>query len=229
MTNHPPSVLNRLPPAVIGETVLIFAKVYDSTGVTPATPSSVVCTITQLNSQTIVENGSAGVAALGTAQFLWDTAGIETGPYYIELIIELSGGNTISETYYCFVNPSPISFTTDLDTEVGLIRAMLGDDTLGRGVRPDQDNFSDDLITKLLSVEGSRHRALAALCEIASRQWSSVASITVGSRSEQYAQISANWKARASELRDQYGFGDENESIQTGVIQLGFAETATDE
>jgi hypothetical protein len=98
-----------------------------------------------------------------------------------------------------------VSYTYDLDTDVGLVRLELDDTTQGAGVKPDGSNFSDEELQVLLDREESVMRAAAAACEILARAWSRMASLSLGSRSEQVGQVAEQWKQRGQELRGQYG------------------------
>ncbi len=98
-----------------------------------------------------------------------------------------------------------MTFTYALSTDIGKARFELGDSTSGSGVRADGNNFSDEEIQMLIDREGSVKAAVAAACEMLSRDWAKVASTSVGPRSEQLGKVSAEWAARAVELRNSIG------------------------
>ncbi len=97
------------------------------------------------------------------------------------------------------------SFTYDLGTDIGQVRLDLDDVTQGAGVRPDGSNFSDEELRVFLDREGSVMRAVAGACEALARGWSRMASLSVGSRSEQLGNVAKEWSDRAQQLRGQYG------------------------
>lgn len=100
-----------------------------------------------------------------------------------------------------------MSFTNDLGTDVGLLRALLGDDTEGAGIKPNKTNISDEFLQVLLDREGSVDSALAGACEALSRWWAALStSLTTGPISETRQQ-SQNYAAQAKLLRTQYGGG----------------------
>lgn len=105
-----------------------------------------------------------------------------------------------------------MTFTYDLGSADELIAALsqvrfeLGDTTAGQGVRASGANLSDEELTVLHDREGSdTMRTVAAACEMLARDWTRVASVTVGPRSQQFGTIAAQYAARAAELRVQYG------------------------
>lgn len=121
-----------------------------------------------------------------------------------------------------------MAFSYDATTDIGQIRLELGDTTPGAGVRPDGSNFSNEELQVWLTREGSVMCAVAAACEALARQWSSVADLTVGPRSESAGAIAEKWETRAGKLRDAYGYGDANvsEDIATGVLVLDFQQAS---
>lgn len=100
-----------------------------------------------------------------------------------------------------------MSFSTDLATDIGVLRALLGDDTDGAGVKPDGTNISDEFLQVLLNREGSVDNAQAAGCEALSRWWAAYAgSLTTGPISESFQQSKA-YADLAKSMRAQYGGG----------------------
>lgn len=99
-----------------------------------------------------------------------------------------------------------MTFTYDVSTDIGKVRFELGDTVSGSGVRADGTNISDEEIQMLLTREGSEiMQAVAGACEMLARDWARVANLSVGPRSEQFGQISAQWAARSNEIRGTYG------------------------
>lgn len=66
------------------------------------------------------------------------------------------------------------TITLDLETDIGEIRLLIGDDQRAPdGILPDGANFTDEQITKIRTTEGAHNqRAAAALLELAARRWS---------------------------------------------------------
>lgn len=95
-----------------------------------------------------------------------------------------------------------MTFTYSLTTDTGKVRLKLGDTTSGSGVRADGSNLTDEEIGLFLTEEGSVDGAIAAACEMLSRDWARAASYTIGPRSEQLGKVSAEWAARAAEVRE---------------------------
>jgi len=204
-------------PHSINDSVLFRTAVYDTDGVTLVTPLSCVCSVWDAD-DTAVVGAAAGVTGAGYAQYNW--AGSATpGVYRAVLTVTIASGVVQSEEYLVVLNDKPPAFTTDLETEIGEVRMELGDDVQGEGVRPDGANLTDTQIQKLLDREGSVMLAVAAACELLARQWSRVANITVGPRSEQLGNVAAEWQKRAEKLRAQHGgAGAGGFSIQAGRV-----------
>lgn len=192
-------------PHSTSDSVLFRTAVYDTDGVTLVTPLSCVCSVWDANDAAVI-TAQAGVVGSGYAQYNW--AGTATaGTYRAVLTVTIAAGVVQSEEYFVSLNSKPPSFTTDPDTEIGEVRMELGDDVQGDGVRPDGSNLTDAQIQVLLDREGSVMRAVAAACELLARQWTRVANISIGPRSEQLGVVSEQWAKRGEKLRAQYGGG----------------------
>ena len=113
-----------------------------------------------------------------------------------------------------------MSFSYDLTTDIGVVRLELGDTTPDAGVKPDGTNLSNEELQVWLTREGGVMLAVAAACEALARQWSGVANLTVGPRSEQADTVAAKWSTRASELRGLYGYGDEDAGANAGGFSV---------
>ena len=98
-----------------------------------------------------------------------------------------------------------MAFTYDLSTNVGKIRLELGDTTQNKGVRPDNNNLSDEELQYWYDRELNVMRAVAAACEALARMWSTSASISIGPHSESLSDVAEMWDKRAKLLRQQYG------------------------
>jgi hypothetical protein len=104
-----------------------------------------------------------------------------------------------------------VAFTYDLtsidplELEISQLRLELGDTVEGKGVRATGGNITDAELTYLmdqygvLGDDGRVLKGIAAACAMLARDWSRVASTTVGSRSSQYGAIAQQWADRARE------------------------------
>lgn len=89
------------------------------------------------------------------------------------------------------------------------IRRLIGDTVSGNGPRFDGSNFTDEEIAEVI-VETSTTNAYlvgAELLTILASEWTSVANVTVGPRSEQYGDRAREYRAQAAELQAQAGSG----------------------
>lgn len=127
-----------------------------------------------------------------------------------------------------------MTFTYDLASAdeaiaaLSQVRLELGDTTAGQGVRANGANLADEELTVMLDREGGDvMRATAAACEMLSRDWSRVASTTVGPRSQQFGTIAEQYAKRAATLREQYGGTASGVSFSlTPVRNDGYAQQA---
>lgn len=98
-----------------------------------------------------------------------------------------------------------------LTVEISKVRFELGDTVAGSGPRANRTNFTDEELTMVLDAQGALGAAnrpmqtVAALCETLSREWTKVASISVGPRSQQFGSVAAEWAKRAASLTLLYG------------------------
>jgi hypothetical protein len=106
-----------------------------------------------------------------------------------------------------------MTFSYVLTADIGKVRFELGDTSSGSGVRSDGTNLSDEELQMLIDREGTVSLAVAAACEMLSRDWARAASVTVGPRSEQLGQVSGVWAKRALDIRGQTGGGDVSFSV----------------
>lgn len=106
-----------------------------------------------------------------------------------------------------------MAITVDLDTDIGVVRAWLGDDTdvsgdavKTRGILPNGENMSDPLIQMLIDGEGGNvMRAVAAAYEFLAARFAQVVTLSEGARSEQLSDVYDNYVALAQEWRDKWG------------------------
>jgi hypothetical protein len=82
------------------------------------------------------------------------------------------------------------------------IRYLMGDNVLGKGVKPDNSNFQDEEITYMLAASGGEiYEACAELCLTLATLYSNVVDLSVGGRNENLSKIADNWVLRAAEFR----------------------------
>lgn len=89
------------------------------------------------------------------------------------------------------------------------VRRLCGDTVNGNGPRFDGSNFSDEEIAEVISETSATNPYLVAaeLLTILASEWTSVANVTVGPRSEQYGDRAREYRAQAAELQAQAGGG----------------------
>ncbi len=120
-----------------------------------------------------------------------------------------------------------MTFTYNLADDLGQMRFELGDTNETAGVRADGSNLSDAELQFLLDREGSVSAAVAAACEMLSRDWAKAASYTTGPRSEQLGKVGAEWAQRAADLRSTLGGSSSSVSISVPTRRVdGYSEAA---
>ena len=214
-----------LDPIAINDTQLFKVSVYETDGVTEATPLSCVCSVWEADADTAVITAQAGTVGAGYAQYNWP--GTSTpGNYEATLTVTIASGVVKSERFRVTVGDKPPEFTNDTDSDIGQVRLELGDDVDGDGVRPNGSNFTDAQLQVWLDREGSVMCAAAAACEALARQWARVANIAVGQRKEDLGAVSDQWAKQAERLREQYGGGGSG-GFSIGMVRAdGYAEEA---
>ena len=101
-----------------------------------------------------------------------------------------------------------MAFTYDVTSDLGKVRLEIGDRVSGKGVRPDNSNFSDEEITEMLTVLSNDVQATAArLLAVLSREWALVSDITLGPRREKFSDVSKQYAALSKELLANVGGG----------------------
>ena len=98
-----------------------------------------------------------------------------------------------------------MTFTYFLDTDIGTMRFELGDTVPDSGVKADGSNFTDEELQYLLTRENNLDLAIASACETLSRDWSKIASITLGQKQETLGKVAQEWSTRANEIRLRVG------------------------
>lgn len=99
------------------------------------------------------------------------------------------------------------TYAGTLATDLDFIRFKIGDTVSGSGVKPNSGNFTDEEITGLLAIEGTKERTVAALYETLSIVWANYVDTRIGPRDEKLSQIAARYAAWAKQWRDEYGNG----------------------
>ena len=97
------------------------------------------------------------------------------------------------------------TYLDDLSTDRAQVRFYLQDTVENSGPRPDDDNFSDDEIDGLLSIEGSVARAVAGGYEVLATAWAGYADWGAGPRRESASQIAARYDKKAQDWRQRHG------------------------
>jgi hypothetical protein len=98
-----------------------------------------------------------------------------------------------------------LTYIGDLSTDLDKVRFHIQDTVDGSGPKPGGDNFEDDELDGLVTIEGTWQKAVAASFEVLSAAWSSYADISVGPRSEQFSQIAERYHEQAEKWRDDFG------------------------
>lgn len=116
--------------------------------------------------------------------------------------------------------------TTDLATDIGKVRLLLGDFTEGSGVMPDGSNFADTYITYFLTQESSNvNLAAAACCEVIAQRWMIVPKqLSADGMSLSYNGVADQWRQRGAELAAQV-----TEDTSSGVITLDIQDAYSTE
>lgn len=123
-----------------------------------------------------------------------------------------------------------MTFTYDLAgsgdvLNISKVRLEIGDTIADAGVRASGANLTDEEILVWLEAEGdSVMLAAARACEMLARDWSRVASISLGPRREALSDVAKAWKEQAEKLREQYGPGL---AAGTGIVS-GYYQTYAD-
>lgn len=119
-----------------------------------------------------------------------------------------------------------MTFSYDLDTDVGKVRLEIGDTEDGNGVKPNSANFSDQEIEFLVEEEQSVGRASARACEILARWYAPLVDLAAGPVRESLSKATSQWLTQAKELRRQFG-GGPGRTMSVGVKRVdGYSKAA---
>lgn len=89
---------------------------------------------------------------------------------------------------------------------VAKIRLEIGDESEGKGVKPDGENFTDEELLFFYDEEDNNHgRAVAKALEVLSAQWSRAPRTMFGSLVDP-RHIAKSFRATARDLRQQHGY-----------------------
>ena len=120
-----------------------------------------------------------------------------------------------------------MTFSYSLSTDIGQLRFELGDTVIGTGVKSDGSNFTDEELQYLLTREGSLPLATAAACETLARDWAKIATVSLGQHSEQLGKVSAEYMARAIDIRNMVGGAFSTFSIAPNRVD-GYSDPPSD-
>lgn len=99
-----------------------------------------------------------------------------------------------------------MGFTYDLTSDIGQVRLLIGDTVQDAGVKPDDDNFSDEEIQAFLDRNDSDVNITASeMLENLARLWATEPDIKMGPVSEKRSEVSKNLQEQAEKLRQQSG------------------------
>lgn len=99
-----------------------------------------------------------------------------------------------------------MGFTYDLTSAIGQVRLLIGDTVQNAGVKPDDDNYSDEEIQVFLDRNDSNVNITASeLLENLARLWATEPDIKMGPVSEDRSDVSENIQKQAEKLRQQSG------------------------
>jgi len=94
-----------------------------------------------------------------------------------------------------------LTYAGDLSTDLDRVRFHINDTTTGGGPRPASGNFTDAELSAIIDDAGTWQRAVAALLDHLSVEWSQHADITVGPRSQSFSQVADAYAKRAEKWR----------------------------
>lgn len=118
-----------------------------------------------------------------------------------------------------------MTFSYDLDTDIGKVRLEIGDTVESQGVKPNGSNLTDEELQHMLDEEGSVGRASARACEILARFYAPLVDLAVGPKRESLSKAHAQWMKVAKDLRAKHGGTAATFSV--GVIPKdGFSKAA---
>ena len=99
-----------------------------------------------------------------------------------------------------------MTFTYAIGTDLSDVRLRIGDTLYGAGARPRGANFSDEEITRVLTLcDSNVDFAIAMLLETLANEWAKIASITAGPIKQDYTAISKQFAKQADDTRMRLG------------------------
>ena len=107
-----------------------------------------------------------------------------------------------------------LTYAGDYSTDLDKIRFHIADTTASSGPRPAGANFTDEVLTPLITAQGTWQRAVAVVLDVLATEWSRYADITVGPRRESYSQIADSYRKQAAQWR-------KDNSILPGALVAG--------
>jgi|WetSurSiteA1Bulk_404760.scaffolds.fasta_scaffold155388_1 NADPH-dependent ferric siderophore reductase len=107
-----------------------------------------------------------------------------------------------------------MTFSYTIGTDLSDIRLRIGDTIYAAGVRPRGANFSDEEITRVLTLcDSNVDFAIAMLLETLSNEWAKIASITVGPVRQDYTSVSKQFAKQADDTRMRLGIDSKSFAI----------------
>lgn len=95
--------------------------------------------------------------------------------------------------------------TTDLETTIGQIRLLVGDETEGAGVKPSGANFSDAELNYFYTCAKNIEEAAALVCETLAWLWNIHPDFEADGLRVNRHQVSEGWWRAAVRLRQRKG------------------------
>lgn len=97
------------------------------------------------------------------------------------------------------------TYTGTLASDLDKVRFYIADRSLNNGPRPGANNYTDEELSGLISVEGTWQRAIAAAFETLAAEWSDEVNIAVGPRREDLSQVAQYYLKQATIWRNRHG------------------------
>ena len=98
-----------------------------------------------------------------------------------------------------------LTYVGDYSSDREKVRFHIADTMASAGPRPEDANYTDELLDPLISAAGSWQVAVAQMFDALAAEWSQYSNFRAGPRQEDYAQIAAAYAKRAKTWRDDYG------------------------
>ena len=107
-----------------------------------------------------------------------------------------------------------LTYVGDYSTDLDKVRFHIGDIVASGGPRPADANYTDEVLTPLITAAGSWERAVAMLLDNLAVEWTRHATIRVGPRSQDFSDVARGYRLQAKEWRNDH-------NILPGVIVAG--------